>query len=264
MVESIGLRSRSSGLNRVMTSTNTVVSNDSHTVDISRDATASLTLPNLLKAFPQEHGIVEKLHCPTLYTLLPRCIRRLLCRIPAFRRRLVPKWRVRYLILVGSYLYKFDALAMNNASAAEPPKGSPIKVSSMSNVRIVDSDSIFLDSDIRASGFNPIDSVEGDKRTYFAIDKVSYFAVPRRAVASTWVQSLQTARHESITREMGHAPPDSFPQIWNYYDSLGRQLSQSKERVKARISSSNMRAMEMSTLMTAGGGGASLPRAYYE
>jgi hypothetical protein len=74
-----------------------------------------------------------------------------------------------------------------------------------------------------------------------------------------WVRSLQEARQETITRNMGHASTMPYPRSWQYFDSLGKGLAKSKERIKQRLEDSRMREMEMTNFAEAG----PLPSGYH-
>jgi hypothetical protein len=237
---------------------------------------ASITIANLLKASPQQHGYVKKLHIPFLYWVLPNIVRRILATLPFLRRSVVPTWRDRYLVLLGSYIYKFawaDGGLDDEKNKRRSPKGSPIAVVSISNSRIVDISGSATESEYdlaikEALQSLPAQALSAYTYTCFAVerfDKTTYYAVDSFDMAFTWKKAVETAKQEAIRRNMGHAPPDSIPPTWIYYDSIGKQLVRSKERVRARLDHAQLREMEMSSLMSEAGGGAgtSFPRGYY-
>ena len=58
-------------------------------------------------ASPQHTGTVQKLHVSPLFTILPHLVQKLILTLWCFKF-LRPRWETRYLILLGSYLYKFS------------------------------------------------------------------------------------------------------------------------------------------------------------
>jgi len=209
-----------------------------------------LTAPKMLQASPQEHGYMMKLHIPQFYSILPRFFQKLICRI-WFLSFLAPNWERRYLILLGSFLYKF----IDDTNPSRPPKGSPIPVDSI-DVNFLEGTA--LDSDNVAGGVE----LPPDCSSVFVVSnlrKKQYFAAQNREQAMTWVNSLREARQEAITRSMGHAPDDSYPNSWGYFDNRGRSLMQRKERIRTKLEQSSLREMEMSNLAEGG----PTPRGYY-
>jgi len=65
--------------------------------------------------------------------------------------------------------------------------------------------------------------------------KKQYFAVASEEDALTWVNSLNQARQEAITRRMGHAKNMPYPSSWDYCDILGDSLVKSKQRIKKKL-----------------------------
>lgn len=217
-----------------------------------RLAGSGLSAPRMLTASPQEHGYVLKLHVSPFFMLLPRFLQKLISKIWLLKW-FAPKWERRYLILLGSYLYKFTD------TYSTTPKGSPIQIDAV-NVNLIGST-----SDISFDDQGVAEALQSLPRGCDAVFVVStlrkrhYYATSDRDQALTWVNSLRQARQEAITRSMGHAPSDSYPTSWIYYDSLGKSLLRSKNRIRAKLEERNLRELEMSSI----GGGGSFPRGYY-
>jgi hypothetical protein len=205
---------------------------------------AGLSAPAMLDAAPQYHGVVLKLHISLFYTILPDFLKRLILSWSFLSSFLGPSWKQRYLVICGSYLYKFK----NEASAV--PKGSPFEVQS-------------LDVDVSGNeAFSEISQIPPGFSTVFCVSTLRrkhYYAVADKDEALIWVRSLQEARQESITRNMGHASHIPYPKSWSYFDSLGRNLIQSKERIRKSLEGSRLREMEMTSFADGG----PLPRGYH-
>jgi hypothetical protein len=212
---------------------------------------SQLTAPKLLKASPQHEGYVMKLHVSPFYSLFPQCLQRLIARISLFSF-LAPSWERRYLILVGSFLYKFVDNSSNKG-----PKGSPFSLESI-EVRLctdstsVDDIGLALD-DLPPAWTNGVFTVS-------TLRKKHYYAAATREQAQMWISALRDARHEAIKRSLGHAPADSYPKSWEYYDSLGKGERDRKDRIHAKMEEQSLREMEMVTL---GGAGGPIPQGYY-
>lgn len=160
---------------------------------------------------------------------------------------LLPSWKPRYLVLLGSFVYKF-------AEDKGKPKGSPIPLDSL-DVQLVmrsDPDLMFLDfeKDI-PSGYGAVFCISNLRKKY-------YFACSDISEATTWINSLRQARQESVTRSMGHAPQDSYPPKWKYFDSHGRSLLKSKDRIHMKMEQQSLHEMEL-----IGISGGPIPRGYY-
>jgi hypothetical protein len=204
-------------------------------------------------------GDVRKLHVPVIYLLLPRWIQQWIWKFwcLSFLR---PSWKPRYLILLGSFLYKFKK-GNGGDWMSQPPTGSPVPLDEI-NVHLVDASarrSISDDEDIMAlckwSGLDAGSSV-------FCIStfrKKYYYACTNQEDALVWINTLREARQEVMTRTMGHASKDSFPTSWTHYDNIGASLARRKERIRTRLQESNLRELEMSNLMEGG----PIPRGYY-
>lgn len=210
---------------------------------IVREQGSGLAAKALIESSPQQHGVVLKLHIPILYNFIPSCLQRILLAFE-FLSFCRPSWKQRYLILCGSFLYKFKD------QSSKVPKGEPFHVET-SNVKIVKTDQSPHVGSL-PPGFSIIFCVSTLRRKH-------YYAVRDTEEAMLWIRSMQEARQETITRNMGHSNHVPYPKSWQYFDSLGKSLVKSKERIKERMEDSRLREMEMSNF-TEGG---PLPRGYH-
>lgn len=64
--------------------------------------------------------------------------------------------------------------------------------------------------------------------------KTAYYAAPTLTDAQAWLVSLRQAQSEARKRIMGHAPTDSYPPAWQYFDRLGDQFIQTQDRLDQR------------------------------
>ena len=218
----------------------------------------SLTIRSMQKASPQHMGYVRKLQVTIFYLLLPRwiqaCIWKFWCL--SFLR---PAWKPRYLILLGSYLYKFKKGGGDWMS--QPPNGSPVPLDEI-HVHLVDSSSTSSSDDDAIVALMKSSGLDASGASVFCIStlrKKYYYACAIREESLEWINTLREARQESMTRTMGHATKDSFPSSWTYYDNVGTSLARRKERIRTRLQESNLRELEMSNLMEGG----PIPRGYY-
>lgn len=200
--------------------------------------TTRLDAQSLLNANPNQHGVVLKLRVPFLYSLFPTFLQK--C-ISSYGNKISwlpsPRWEQRYLIVLGSFLYKFK----NEVSSH--PKGTPIALESIS----VDYIDVSL-SDARADLLPP------NYECIFLIStfkKKHYYAVQSREEAQAWVNSLRQAQQEVIKRNMGHAGNMPYPSLWEYIDNLGRKFKNKKERINARVEELNQKDLEMKSFMIA-------------
>jgi len=242
----------SEGLRQRNTAAMTTVANDGD--DGIMGSRSGLSAASLRKASPTQTGTVLKLHVPLIYGLSPDCLKQVISSqwFPCVSFR--PQWKERQLVLLGKFLYRFSD---ENSSS---PKGAPIEVDLVQS-RLVGHDSEENDwygIDVALQNLPP--GCEG-VFTVSTFGKTRYFAVSSKEEAMTWVQSLQQARQESITRSMGHAGHVPYPKNWDYFDRLGDKLKKRKERIKQTLEKTNMREMEMSSLGE--GAGSSMPRSYY-
>ena len=204
---------------------------------------SGLSAKAMLDSAPQQHGVVLKLHVPIIYTILPDFLKRFILSF-SFLSFLAPSWKQRYLILCGSFLYKFS----NQASTV--PKGSPLHVETV-DVKIA-RDDILPELSRLPPGYNSVFSVSTLRKSHF-------YAVADNDEALTWLRSLHEARQETITRNLGHAANMPYPKAWAYFDSLGKSLLRSKERIQERLDSSRMKDLEMISFAE----GAPVARSYY-
>merc|ERR1712150_80855 len=218
----------------------TTSSMGSETEPIVGEPGAGLAAKALIDSSPQQHGVVLKLHVPLFYNIVPACLQKLFLSF----QFLAPSWKQRYMILCGAFLYKFK----DQSSAV--PKGAPFEIET-SKAEIVDKDETPYLASI-PPGFDAIFSVSTLRRKH-------YYAVRDREEAMLWIRSFDQSKQETITRNMGHASHVPYPKTWKYFDSLGKSLVKSKDRIKERLEDSRLREMEMSNF-TEGG---PLPRGYY-
>ena len=202
-----------------------------------------LSATSLIDSAPQQHGVVQKLHIPILYTILPEFIQRFILSW-SLLSFLAPTWKQRHLVLCGSYLYKFKD------RSSSVPKGAPFEIDTL-QVALVRTGEI---PEIGAlpPGYTSIFTVSTLRRKH-------YYAVADNEEAMLWVRSIQEARQECITRNMGHAANFPYPKSWSYFDSLGNSLVKSKARVRDRAELSRLREMEMTEFSDGG----PIPRMYH-
>lgn len=218
-----------------------------------------LTVQSLERASPQHTGSVQKLRIPFLYSTLPQFLQRIVMKVWCFSF-LRPVWQSRYLILLGSYLYKFKCDDGRNL-LNEQPNGAPVRLDHM-NVYLVATNSGYDDYDALIAQNLLNQNTRDDGSCIFCIvtfRKKYYYACSDHEEALLWVNTLREACQESVKRTMGHAAKDSFPSNWKYYDALGEDLVNRKDRIRTRLQQSNLRELEMSNF-TEGG---PLPRGYY-
>lgn len=230
--------------------------------DLPGCPSSGLRLDSMLKASPQHHGKVLKLHVNLLYSVLPLFLQTWILRIPFLLSFLAPKWKQRYLILLGSYVYKFSHKAMADpAVSADKTKGTPIPTESI-HTHILqqgpaqDKELLLLNNASDVTAATALGLLPPEYTAVFVITtarKSNYYAVTSRDDATAWVNSLRLARQEAVTRSMGHAPVDSYPKAWSYFDSLGQSLVKTNERIRRRMEQQGMREMEMSSLSPGGG-----------
>lgn len=222
---------------------------------------AGLTVPQMLKASPQHHGRVMKLQVSPFYTLLPKFLQKWIAASWCFSF-LAPSWQPRYLILLASFLYKFDAQALQNPKMT--PKGSPIPIESVHVQVLLPEPTTAPARDHQHSSMATIalQNLPAGCTAVVAVSKfrnTQYYAVSCTQEATTWAAALAEASQEAITRSMGHAPDESFPASWKYFDSLGASLVKRKDRIRERVEQSNLRELEMTGLQDGG----PLPRGYH-
>ena len=217
-------------------------SNSGMTDDDDLSFGTNLSAKSLIEASPQQHGQVLKLHVPILYTILPEFLKRIILSW-SFLAFLGPSWKQRYLILCGSFLYKF------NNQGSKKTKGSPFPVET---------------TDVDIAGISALPELCTLPPGYSGMFSVStlrrehYYAVLDNEEAAMWVRSLNEARQATITRNMGHSSNMPYPKSWQHFDSLGKGIVKASERVKQKIETSRMSEMEMTSIV-----GGPLPRGYY-
>jgi hypothetical protein len=165
---------------------------------------------------------------------------------------LAPTWEKRYLVIVGSYLYKFKDESSTSLSGSPAYLGS-MEASSIirDSMRIQDSD-VAVALDIAPNGYSTLFVVSTGYRRH-------YYAAPSEEVARMWVATLVQARQEAITRSMGHAAPESYPAEWDSFDRVGEASLRRKETMRFRLQELSSRELEMSSFNEGG----ALPRGYY-
>jgi len=199
---------------------------------------SGLSAKSMIDSCPQQHGVVLKLHVPLLYSILPEFLQRIILSI-SFLSFLGPTWKQRYLIVCGSYLYKFKD------QVSEVPKGSPFELETI-RVSSIPSESIRIpELGNIPPGFLAVFTISTFRR-------LQYYAVSDEEEAKLWIRSINDARHETITRKMGHSGSMPYPSTWRYFDSLGQGLLKSKERIRVKMEEYNMRELETSTFVTGG------------
>ena len=215
----------------------------------SRIHSCGLTVSVLEAASPQHTGTVMKLHVSPIYTMLPSIVQKWILTVGCFKF-FRPSWRSRYLILLGSFLYKFANSDDRNAE----PKGAPLHVEGIIDASLLGRNGDYdlglaVLPNYLPSGYTAVVAVS-------TLRQRNYYAFASREDAAVWIQCLTEARHESVKRSMGHAPMDSYPPQWTYLDGLGQRLAQSKDRIRRRMEASNDRetaaGVELSSLTSRG------------
>jgi hypothetical protein len=204
---------------------------------------AGLSANALINSDPQCHGVVLKLHIPILYSILPELFQKIILSwsLLAF---LAPQWKQRYLILCGSYLYKFKD------RSSKFPKGCPFEI-----------DGLHIDM-VRTCDIPEIGALPPGFSALFTVSTLlrqQYYAVADNDEAVLWIRSMQEAKQAAITRNMGHASNMPYPSTWNYFDSLGTTLVKSKTRIRDRMEEVRLREMELTEFAETG----PLSRAYH-
>lgn len=218
---------------------------------LSSRSGAGLSAPVMMRGSPSQSGTALKLHIPLLFSVLPTFLQSLVSSI-GLLRCFAPAWKERFLIQIGSFLYKFSH------EKATTPKGSPFAIDSV-DVQLIDL--AVKDGDYDGAEFAIRKLPSGFKGVFVVSSwrKKHYYAVPTREEASVWVNSLREGRQEAIARSMGHANHVPYPKSWSYFDTLAKTFLKSKDRIKARMEESSMREMEMSSM----GEGGPMPKGYY-
>lgn len=200
---------------------------------------------------PQLSGYVRKLHVHPVFALLPFFLQRIIARVWLLSW-LAPTWEERYLIILGSYLYKFKNESSTSLS------GSPAYLASMEVHSINRGSMRIQDSEVSVA----LDKAPSGYSTLFVVSngyKRQYYAAPSEEMARMWVTTLLQARQEAITRSMGHAAPESYPAAWDSFDRLGEDSLRRREKIRYKLQELSLRELEMSSLNESG----PLPRGYY-
>jgi len=220
-------RGRAGNSSRSMTTSNNTGEDD-------YQRKSGLAAQSLIKESPTNHQTVLKLHLPFIYTISPACLKKFLCQSKICKSWVAPQWVPRYLVLLGSYLYRYtDEYSLC-------PKGTPIFIEQM-NVNIIP----FSDD---VEGFEyALRSIPFGCRGVFSVEsfgKTQCYGVSTAEDALVWVNSIREAKQESITRSMGHSKVP-VPHSWDYYDRLAKKYARSKESIKARMEAYDRREFEM-------------------
>jgi len=201
----------------------------------------------IYKGSPTQHQAVLKLHVPFVYQVLPRSLQKWVFSSDCLSKQkwLVPKWRIRYMVLLGNYLYRFKS---DNSTS---PKGSPILVQH-TKARVVNINDGDDAEDQDAGVRHALEGMPVGSQGVFAVHvqgsgKTQYYGVTTVEDARAWVNSLRQSKQESIVQSLGHSklPPNKQ---WEYYNSLGDRFLERKARIKSRLEAYNSRDFEMTAL----------------
>lgn len=206
-----------------------------------------LSARTLLAASPIHSSTVMKIHIPAIYTILPATIQWVLMRFCP--KNWTPRWKQRFLIAVGEYIYRFKD--ENDSS----PKGSPIPVI-LADVRVLSKNNVDDDYNDNGPLFHIVLEMlpEGFEAVFeiSSLGKTQYFAVENREEANIWVNTLQQMRQDAISRSMGHTHGNPYPTKWKALDASAKRLKEKKTRIKTKLEEMNRKEQEMQRL---GGGG---------
>lgn len=125
---------------------------------------STISCETVMVLHPAKSGICMKKNNSMLAYLFP-CI--------------VPQWKKRFFVLVGSYLYRFES------EVGERPKGSPIPIDACSVA-------------CKEDGFFEVHTLR--KRYIVKVDTA--------AEAREWVEAIKERKYQAIKENMGHAPLD--------------------------------------------------------
>lgn len=156
----------------------------------------------------------SKLSCYELQQLGPEkcgfCEKKSNSYLPYILPCFYPKWKRRFLVLVGNYLYRFES------EDGERPKGIPIPIDSVVVKVLEEEGSVFELSTIRKSYL---------------------FRVESLALAREWANAITQRKFQSIKENMGHAPVKSEVKRVN---QLGFKLFDQKMRAERGNGEVNM------------------------
>merc|ERR1712038_460679 len=227
-----------------------------------------LSTSTLLKSSPTHFGPVRKLKVPLFYTLLPTFFQTLLQWIIPCSNTLSclswlkPTWNDRFLILIGTHLYRFTN------GRATTVKGCPIPLHTI-DVSLVphttfdqylhshDPDMALYLSHIppNCGGCFTIRCSNGERR---------YYATSSLEQATLWVNSIRERQQEELQRKMGHANNMPYPKEWTYCNLLGEAHVQRNTRIKDWMREKRLKEeMEMVELNSGGIIGSVMPSGYY-
>jgi hypothetical protein len=226
------LRNRSTGMNNI------------DEVDVLGRAGAGLSANAMIRASPSQNGAVYKLQVPIMFSIFPTFLQRIICSWSWFAF-LAPKWKKRYLIQIGNYLYRFKD------SQSLTPKGAPVPLEQASS-RLMSSEEYGVEFVALPPSVRAVVIV-------YTLTTKQYYGVSSREEAMVWLNSLQDGRQEATRRSMGHTRDVPYPKSWEYFDNLGRNFLKSKERIKTKIAESEAREMTLSNFDEGG----PVPRGYY-
>mmetsp|Transcript_1019 Transcript_1019/g.1277 ORF Transcript_1019/g.1277 Transcript_1019/m.1277 type:complete len:216 (+) Transcript_1019:154-801(+) len=208
----------------------------------SSTVASGLSAPSLMQASPSLTSHVLKLHIPLMYSILPTFVSNLFGTI--FSSSFMPSWKERYLIQLGGYFYRYKS------DTSSDPKGSPFSVDEIDIYAVNDTETILPGGIITPEGYSIF--------CVSTLRKRQYYAISTEEDRNMWITTLQQARDEHIKRNMGHS--DHVPYPYDYYDRMAKSLSKTKTRIRERVQESNMRDMEVRSMMVGDTG--VMPRGY--
>ena len=213
--------------------------------DVLMRAGAGLSASAMINASPSQQGTVFKLQVPLLYSVLPAFLQRIICSWSCLAC-LAPIWKERYLIQIGNFLYRFED------SQSKTPKGAPVALDSV-QVRMASS----LNED--GMEFAALPPGVGAVFCVSTYRKRQYYAVSSREETVAWTNSIRDGREEATRRSMGHTQNVPYPKSWEYFDNLGMNYLNSKERIKSKLAEKEAKEMEMTNFVEGG----PIPRGYF-
>lgn len=183
------------------------------------------SLETALDSQPQHHSIVHKLHKPILLQFLPQFLLSLLTWCCGIRP---VTWKERHLVLLGSYLYRFDP-------ATGKCKGSPLEVTSISASSVSTTAEIATDKALNEQQQHA-SSTTLLRISTFTKDYTFYCSGDdSKNTIQTWCHVIQQAQAETHRRELGHVTDAAaIPPRWRHWDAHGRSVAQHKLRVRRR------------------------------
>ena len=190
---------------------------------------------------------VQKLSVPTFFLFLPSWMQRWIFSA-SFLSFLWPTWKTRHLVLLGSYLYRFE-------TTHGTLKGSPVLISPL-NIHVLDD----MDDDKAVPLAVRWASRRFEPSSILCLRTLTqshYYTCASSADARLWLTSICDAQQEAVRRSMGHvANASAIPVQWRHWDAVGRRVAQRKERIRRRLA-----AIEITSTSTEVSG--LYPRGYY-